>query len=122
MLSARHKLVQKMVHVEGRPDSATPEAIEAAYFELLDTDDWHDVQEELRRGEVETGLSCDSSRHYSSKAVVAQMLDGSWVGWTYWFGGGKHGEPGSMPWMETAYSVIMREETRVVKVFYREVE
>jgi hypothetical protein len=45
------------------------------------------------------------------------MLDGSYVGWTYWYGGGKHGEPESVPWMEHAYEVEMREETRVVKVF-----
>jgi len=40
-----------------------------------------------------------------------------WVGWTYWYGGGKHGEPESVEWMEDAYFVGVKEETRVVLVF-----
>jgi hypothetical protein len=47
------------------------------------------------------------------------MLDGSWVGWTYWYGGGKHGEPGSIKWVEDAYDVVMTEVQKGVKEFRR---
>jgi hypothetical protein len=46
---------------------------------------------EAREGEIETDVECDWSRHYESKSVAAEV-DGQWVGWTYWYGGGKHGE------------------------------
>jgi hypothetical protein len=39
-----------------------------------------------------------------------QMPDGTWVGWTYWYGGGKHGEPSAMPWIEDAYNLDCKEE------------
>jgi hypothetical protein len=71
---------------------------------------------ELREGQVETKLDCDWSRHYESKSVAAKMLDGSWVGWTYWYGGGKHGEPESIPWMEEAYDLDCVEEEKMVVV------
>ena len=57
------------------------------------------------------------NRNYECKSIAAQLPDGSWVGWTYWYGGGKHGEPQNVPWMEDAYDVTMREEKRVVRVF-----
>lgn len=27
-----------------------------------------------------------------------QAPDGTWVGWTYWYGGGKYAEPSAIPW------------------------
>jgi hypothetical protein len=71
---------------------------------------------DLREGEVETGLHCPSSRHYESKAVASQAPDGTWVGWTYWHGGGKHGEPEAIDWMEDAYDVACVEEEKLVVV------
>lgn len=71
---------------------------------------------EIRGGQVETGLECPWSRHYESKAVAAQMLDGSWVGWTYWYGGGKHGEPEAIEWMEEAYDLDCEEKEKLVVV------
>jgi len=65
----------------------------------------------------ETGIPCEVSRHYESKSVAAQLKDGTWVGWIYWYGGGKHGEPGAVKWLEDAYFLEMKEETQVVKVF-----
>ena len=43
------------------------------------------------------------SRHYEATSVAKQLLNGKWVGYTYWYGGGKHGEPQAMPWIEDAY-------------------
>ena len=48
-----------------------------------------------------------------------EMLDGSWVGWTYFFGGGKHGEPSEMPWMEDAYDVATEVVMEPVRKFRR---
>ena len=56
-------------------------------------------------------------QHYESDAVAKNLPDGTWVGWTYYHGGGKHSDPGSIPWMEDAYNVTSHEETRVVRVF-----
>jgi hypothetical protein len=75
-----------------------------------------DARNEIRYGQVRTGLECDDSRHYESEAVAAQMPDGSWVGWTYWFGGGKHGEPEAIDWMDDAYFLDCKEEEKVVTV------
>jgi hypothetical protein len=44
------------------------------------------------------------------------MADGSWVGWTYWSGGGKHGEPESISWMSEAYELDVKEEEKLVIV------
>lgn len=79
-------------------------------------DDIQDIKYEFREGEVETKLPCDYSRHYESKSVAAKIPDGSWVGWTYWYGGGKHGEPEAIDWMEDAYDLDVVEEEKLVIV------
>jgi hypothetical protein len=80
--------------------------------------DWQlqDAISEFREGEFETGLPCPSSRHYESKSVAAKYLDSSYVGWTYWFGGGKHGEPEAIDWMDEAYDLNCVEEEKLVVV------
>jgi hypothetical protein len=75
-----------------------------------------DARSEVRCGQVETGLLCESSRHYESKSVAAQTPDGAWVGWTYWYGGGKHGEPEAIDWISDAYHLDCTEEEKVVTV------
>jgi hypothetical protein len=86
-------------------------------FAALEENDEHwDAMNEVREGTVETGLPCDWSRHYESKSVAAQYVDGSWVGWTYWYGGGKHGEPEAIDWIEHAYDLACTEEEKVVTV------
>lgn len=71
---------------------------------------------EFREGEVETNVPCEYSRHYESKAVAAQLPNGEWVGWTYWYGGGKHGEPEAVDWMNHAYNLRCKEEEKLVIV------
>lgn len=80
--------------------------------------DWmlQDATEEVREGEVETGIKCDWSRHYESKAVGAKYIDGSWVGWTYWYGGGKHSDPEAIEWIPEVYDLACTEEEKVVTV------
>lgn len=88
--------------------------------ELYDAnnEDWElqDARSEVRSGDVETDLPCEWSRHYESKSVAAKMPDGSWVGWTYWYGGGKHGEPEAIDWIADAYDVDCKEEEKLVTV------
>lgn len=82
--------------------------------EIYDANDqnWElqDARNEMRASGTKTGLGCESSRHYESDAVAKQMPDGSWVGWTYWYGGGKHGEPEAVDWMDSAYNLDCKEE------------
>lgn len=86
-------------------------------WDVADEDgDLQDIKYEIRAGQVETGLPCDWSRHYESKSVAAKAPDGTWVGWTYWYGGGKHGEPEAIDWMEDAYDLNCVEEEKLVTI------
>lgn len=78
-----------------------------------------DARGEVRGGECETGLKCEYSRHYEAKAVAAKLPDGSWVGWTFWYGGGKHGEPSGIDWIDDAYDLKCEVVQKPVKVFSR---
>jgi hypothetical protein len=85
-------------------------------YENASRDYVYDARSEVREGEVETGLDSPSSRYYETKEVAAQLPDGSWVGWTYWYGGGKHGNPESIEWMDGVYDLDCAEEEKLVKV------
>ena len=98
------------------PDSVTAEDIDRIYDELDENYGLQDALNEIRSTGIETGLPCGWSRHYESKAVAAQMPDGSWVGWTYWYGGGKHGEPEAIDWIGDAYDVNCVEQEKLVVV------
>ncbi len=113
--------VKALILIRGR---AWDQAVESISKESVD-DQWKawnvlgnlaDASEEVREGEIETGLDCESDRNYESKAVAAQLPDGSWVGWTYWYGGGKHGYPREIEWMPDAYDVTCTEEQKLVTV------
>ena len=89
--------------------------------EICEDDDpncWsaQDAIEEFRSGTHRTGIPCDWSRHYESRSVAAKMFDGTYVGWTFWFGGGKHGEPQAIDWMSDAYELDYRAEEKLVLV------
>lgn len=110
-------VVAKAAEWRGRALPEYPCAnIDQLYQELVDSGENWDAEEEIRGGIVETGLDCEWSRHYESKAVAMQMPDGSWVGWVYWYGGGKHGDPGSVDWMGDAYEIECQEEEKLVVV------
>ena len=108
----KHAILLKAVVFE---NIANPGPINAANVDQLYEDndqDWElqDARNEIRCSGTETGLKCDWSRNYESDAVAAQMPDGSWVGWTYWYGGGKHGEPEAVEWIAYAYDLACKEE------------
>ena len=94
----------------------TPEKIEAEYERLSEDGAAQDIESDFRGGEVETGLPTQFSQHYESKEVAAKLNDGSWVGWTYWYGGGKHGNPEEIEWMDKAYALDCVEEQKMVTV------
>ena len=94
----------------------TAENVDALFNESDEGWELQDARNEMRSGQVETEIDCEWSRNYESKAVAAQMPDGSWVGWTYWFGGGKHGEPEAIDWMDAAYDLEVTEEEKMVLV------
>lgn len=80
-----------------------------------DCDYIQDARSEFREGQVETDIASEYSRHYESNSVAA-CVNGQWVGWTYWYGGGKHGEPEAIDWIEYAYLLDCVEEQKVVTV------
>jgi hypothetical protein len=105
----------KFSDAELKPD-LTADEIDALYEGLVERDEHWDSMNEVRGSGEETGLPCQWSRHYESKAVAAKMPDGSWVGWTYWYGGGKHGEPEAIDWMNEAYDLECQGEEKLVVV------
>ena len=80
------------------------------------SDEWCDAQNEVRCMGEETELEASYSRHYESKQVAMKCKSGNWVSWTYWYGGGKHGQPGEIDWIEDAFYVKCTEEEKVVTV------
>jgi hypothetical protein len=94
----------------------TSENVEEIYDQENDDCALQDATSEMRCSGTNTGLPAPYSRHYESDAVAKQYIDGSWVGWTYWYGGGKHGEPESLDWIEDAYDVNCAEEEKMVVV------
>lgn len=95
------------------PDNLTEEQVEE-YWE--DSEYLEDAISEIRCSGIETGLPGQYSRHYESEEVAVQCPNGDWVGFTYWYGGGKHGEPEAIDWMEYAYDLDCVEEEKLVVV------
>ena len=92
-------------------------------FELLGEDDiLIDNIEEYRGSGEESNIVPEWSRHYESESKCAQMQDGSWVGWTYWYGGGKHGNPDEIEWIDDAYYIKLVKTEYVPKRFFEKVE
>lgn len=109
LLAAKDKNIQIVGELQS-------EEVERLYQQLVDLDLHWDYKNEIRQGQVETDLDCEYSRHYESKSVAMQVQDGSWIGWTYWYGGGKFGEPESIDFMADAYELDCNDEERVVVV------
>lgn len=99
-------------HDKPLPTDLTEEEVE----DLWDETDVGDAINEIRTSGVYTGLPCESCRHYESDAVAVPCPTGEWVGFTYWYGGGKHGEPEAIEWIEKAYDVKCIEEQKMMTV------
>ena len=112
----KHAILLKAVQFENIAD---PGAITAENVDQLYEDndqDWElqDAREEVRCGNERTNVADPTPymrglSDYESQSVAMQ-IDGSWVGWTHWYGGGKHAEPSAIPWMEYAYNLTCEEK------------
>lgn len=98
---------------EQLPKDLTEEQL-LEYWE--DTEHLEDAISEIRCSGYETGLPGQYSRHYESEEVAIQCPNGEWVGFTYWSGGGKFGDPEAIEWMEYAYDLECKEEEKLVVV------
>lgn len=113
-MTAEQKIKRHILGVVGAP-------INGDYDDLKRdskfSDRIYDAQNDLRMsGEFTKIKARGCSRHYECDEVAFKLSCGSWVGWTYWHGGGKHGEPEAMDWMNDAYDLNVTEEEKVVTV------
>lgn len=80
-------------------------------------DDLQDATEEVRTsGEVANGIEEAYDRHYEIDMVAHQLPDKTWICHEYWHGGGKHGCPESVPWIDDAFDIECVKEEKVVEV------
>ena len=94
----------------------TDEQVIDAWDKFVASSNHWDTVSEFRGGQIETDLPSYSDRNYEAKEVAAKMSDGSWLGWTYWYGGGKYGNPEEIEWISEAYNLDCVEEQKVVTV------
>jgi hypothetical protein len=119
-MTAEQKL-QHMVllrHAELNSQDAPTDVTAENVTDLFDAiDEPYEAMSEVRGSyETETNIRAPYSRHYEAKSVAAKAPDGSWVGWTYWYGGGKHSEPDAVEWISDAYDLTCTEEQKMVTV------
>lgn len=96
---------------------STADQIIETWKNLREEDYLGDPTYEFRHSGEDTKIPArDWSRHYESKEVGRKLDDGTWVGWTYWSGGGKHGDPDGIDWIEDAYDLDVIEEEKMVIV------
>lgn len=113
----KHAILKYVFEGNDKPlPDVTDDNVDDLWDESEEEPGYWDARYEFREGEVETNVPSESSRHYETKSVASIMPDGTWVGWTYWYGGGKHGNPEEIEWMEDAYDLTVTEEEKVVTV------
>ena len=90
------------------------------FFELCPhAEDYIQEEEYEFRGsyDLETDIEAEYSRHYEAKSVAKKLSDGRWVGWTYWYGGGKYANPEEIDWISDAYFLDVTEKEKVMTVY-----
>lgn len=112
------QLIQESNHAVDDITRLTPEELQDLIDELRDEHDceFWDAMSDWRTGGVSAeGLPGQYSRHYETDQVAGETPFG-WVSWTYWYGGGKHGNPEEIEWIEDAYFVdVVEEEVTITK-------
>ena len=119
MLSASDKLRQLIVFKAIGERHDTVAAIDEAWDRADEDMVLGDAMDEIRGGTHKTGLESPGDRNYETEAVATQMLDDSGVGWCHYYGGGKHGEPEHVPWIEDAYDLDRPKEVTVTKLVFQ---
>lgn len=102
-------------------DMPSDENIDEFYEDMQEgefCDEIYDGANGFRSSGEDTDLKPESySRHYECKQVARVLDSGKCVSWTYWYGGGKHGEPEGIDWMDEAFFVNVKQETKVINIF-----
>ncbi len=116
----KHLIINKTFEWEEKaPPEINSENIDDCYNDLVEENSHWDGLSEIRGTGIETNIPKEHSRHYENKSVAMQAPDGSWIGWTFWYGGGKHGEPESIDWMGESYDLECKEKekTAIIREF-----
>ena len=122
-MTPEQKIKRHILQEIAKVDESIPGIIDGENLDELweihieDSDSKCDFVNEFRESGEDTNLDPPYSRHYESRQVARQLDDGTWVAWTYWYGGGKHACPEDVDWIRGAFEVEVRQETRVVNVF-----
>lgn len=108
------------------PDLSTPKLIRKEWDNPdKDTkiiDPLQDIKCEFRETYTqETNIPHEFDSYYESHSV-AKSIGGKWIGWTHWYGGGKHGEPEFIEWIDDAYFLEIQSTKTVVEHIFKKVE
>ena len=113
------KAIVQRIAKQGKDDfqlpTQTPEEIEAAYELAVEKDLHWDIVNEMRDSGIKTNLPAPYSRNYETE-IHAHFIDGQWVAFVYYFGGGKYGNAEEIEWMEDAFFVDCKEEEKLVTI------
>lgn len=85
--------------------------------ELVAAGKFDSVYEFRTEGGIDSDVCPWSDRNYECDGKAVQIADGRWIGYPYWYGGGKHGEPGLLPWIDEAIWLESWTETIEVRKF-----
>ena len=82
-----------------------------------------DIKQDHRSGEFNTQIDTEYLRYYESRGVGIHLenfqgFTGD-IGWTYWYGGGKHGDPAAIEWVDHAYFIELEKEEVITVRTYR---
>lgn len=97
-------------------DSITGDEIDALYEKIDNAGNLGDAKEEVRTCGNESSILfvCPPGYHMAQRNYecdeVAYQTPHGWVGYTYWYGGGKHSEPSAIEWMAFSYDLDCKEK------------
>lgn len=117
-------ILERLVAQDVDVPEVTPENVDSLYDQFVVDDETglaQDILSVYREGEFETDIPANHHRDYESKSVGAKIGD-QYVGWTYWYGGGKHGEPSAIEWISDAYFLDLVETKMIPVMIFKKKE